>query len=234
MLKSNSTLRNPAAKLAWAAPLIALCLLATARTTKAAVNLFNLATGLDAANNLITVGGQADAHWTIDLAAGGAGPAQAVTPSSADWGSSTQTPWPANGPNSDWIARNANSSNNGFAPYSFYRSFDLTGYNLSTISISGAWTMDDSASLYLNGHLLDSGQNTWYPSESLVAFSVAQGSSFFNQGVNQLTITLTYADLVDEGARLEGFVSAVPEPSSFALLGLGCAALVSRLRKRRI
>src|SRR5512133_2243847 len=109
-----------------------------------------LNTGLDASTNLITTNGALDAHWTVDQIGGGTAAAQVVTPVSPDWGG---PPWLPNGPNSTWIARNAGTSDNGSAPSTFYRTFDLTGFNLATTVITGGWTVDDDGVLKLNGNL---------------------------------------------------------------------------------
>src|SRR5207253_9952116 len=128
-------------------------------------------------------------------------------------------PWVANGPNSDWVARNPNVNDQGVQPYTFFRSFDLTGLDLSTVSISGMWTIDDGGTLKLNGNqvaILDLSTSPW---TSLHSFSVATGSPFLAQGVNTLTMTVTQSDHFDEGARLEGTLSgSVPEPASLSLL----------------
>ncbi|MGH3261423.1 MAG: hypothetical protein ACRDNS_05445, partial [Trebonia sp.] len=117
----------------------------------------NLSTGLDATDTLITTGGTSDAHWTVDQSAGVTAAAQVVTSSSTDWYSS----WVADDPNSDWIARDASLQNNGPASYAFYRSFDLTGLDASTASITGTWTIDDGGSLLLNGHSIASLSGEW-------------------------------------------------------------------------
>jgi len=169
------------------------------------------------AGNLITSGGLADVNWTVTNENTGAlQAAETVYSNNADcYGG-----WAANGPNSDWIARNANVTNNGPAPYTFYRTFDLTGYNLSTVSISGAWTVDDAGTLSLNGITLATlGDGNW---GSLASFSVPTGSSDFVQGLNTLAITITYDDEYLEGVRLQGTLvgtSAVPEPSTLIMSG---------------
>ncbi len=161
----------------------------------------NLATGLDASNNLISTNGTADNNWTVDEPAGGTGAAEAVTAAGADWYGG----WVADGPNSDWIARNANVSNNGPAPYTFYRTFDLTGYNLADVSIAGAWTVDDGGTLYLNGHAIASlNSGSW---GSLNDFAIPAGSPFLNAGLNTLSITITQSDENFEGVNLEGSVN---------------------------
>ena len=83
--------------------------------------LLNLATGLDASNNLITTGGQPDAHWSVQPQVGGIVPAQTVYPDNPDYFGL----WVTNGPKSDWIARDANAAFQGSAPYTFTRTFDF-------------------------------------------------------------------------------------------------------------
>jgi len=176
----------------------------------------NVSTGLDASNNLITTGGTADAHWIVGQLTGGTAAAQVVEPGNADYFGG----WAPNGPNSAFIARNANVSSNGPAPYTFSTTFNLTGFDLSTVSISGRWGVDDNGTLALNGNTIALGVATY---ASLPAFSVASGSSFLNQGLNTLSITITSTDNFLEGVRLEGTVTSnavVPEPASLVLVGI--------------
>ncbi len=187
----------------------------------------NLSTGLNASNTLITTGAQPDAYWTVSEQAGGNGPAQTVYPNNADWYSG----WLANGPNSDWIARNANVTNNGAAPYTFTRTFDLTGYNLATVSLSGAWAIDDQGTLNLNGTPISTlGSGAW---GALTTFSASTG---FIAGVNTLSMTITADDQFLEAVRLDGTLTgqlggtATPEPSTSFLLvsGLGMLLFLGR------
>jgi YVTN family beta-propeller protein len=159
----------------------------------------NVSTGLDCSNNLITIGATNDCHWTVN-----GNPAQVVEPGNGDWPGGA---WAADGPNSDWLAINANNVSNGPAPYSFELTFDLTGSNLSAVSLSGLWSIDDTGTLNLNGNqvaALDTG--LW---GSLHSFSVPIGSPFFVQGLNTLTITMTWTDNLYEAVRLEGKVAGV-------------------------
>ena len=164
----------------------------------------NLSTGLNSSNTLISANGAPDANWIVGEQAGGTGAAEVVTSTGADFYSG----WIGDGPNSDWIARNANITNNGPAPYTFTRTFDLTGYNLADVAISGAWTVDDGGTLNLNGHQIASlGSGNW---GMLDSFSVPAGSPYLNQGLNTLTITITESDDYLEGVNLEGNVTATP------------------------
>jgi hypothetical protein len=210
-------------------------LLLAAATQVARADVVNLATGLDAGNNLISTGGVTDAHWTatVDPTYDPTGTAQTVYPNNADWGSGG---WLGNGPNSDWIARNANVTNNGPAPYMFTRTFDLTGFNPATASITGSWAIDDAGTLSLNGHVLATlGSGAW---GALTPFSVSGGSGDFLPGLNTLTITITSDDQFLEGVRLEGALtrsalSAVAEPSPLALGALGALAAGAFCRWKR-
>ncbi len=67
---------------------------------------------------------------------------------------------------------------------------------------------------------------------TLTPFSVSAGSSFLNQGMNTLTISITGTDNYLEGVRLEGTVSAVPEPGEWALM-LGGLSLMGFIAMRR-
>ena len=174
----------------------------------------NLATGLDASNNLITVGGTPDAHWTVALPGGPS--AQVVANGNPDWYGG----WIPNGPNSAWIAVNAFSPYVNTQPY--FRTFDLTGFDLSTVSISGKWSIDDAGVVLLNGHLVSTLNSGFWG--SLNPFSVP--TSYLLPGQNVLSIEFSYSDFYLEGVRLEGLVTGdpiVPEPSTviiWSLLGV--------------
>lgn len=208
-----------------------LAVLLFAATRSAWAGTINVSTGLDASYNLITVSGQADAHWS--LVPGGT--AWVITPSSPDWWGQ----YIPNGPNPAWISNNAVGNYNGPAPYTLSTFNSICfGYELSTVSLSGFWAIADGGTLSLNGNIIGTlpaqVSANW---SSLHSFSVAAGSPFFNQGLNALSLTVSASDNYYEAARLEGLLagssaSPVPEPSTLLLVGPGALALASMLRRR--
>ncbi len=159
----------------------------------------DLSTGLDATGKLLATGAQPDAYWTVQEANGTTGPAQTVFPNNADWGN-----WPADGPTSDWIARDANAARQGTAPYTFTRTFDLTGYDLATVSLAGQWGVDDTGTLAVNGHMIDTETDGW---NRFTPFVVAGAGGFLNQGLNTLTMTITASDNNIDGVRLDALLT---------------------------
>jgi len=154
--------------------------------------------------------------------------ASVVTPSDADWSNS----WVANSSTSAWIAYAPTTCCfNGMGNYS--TTFVLNAADLSTVALSGAWTLDDVGSLYLNGHLLGSlGDASW---GSLHPFSVAAGSSDFVLGTNTLSIDIGFSDSFLEGVNLQGSLSGyvVPEPSSVASMLVSMGMLLGFARRKR-
>jgi len=155
--------------------------------------------------------------------------ASEVTPSDADW----STDWVPNNADSAWIAYDPfHCCDNGNGDYS--TTFVLTSGDISTVELSGAWTVDDFGSLYLNGHLIGS-QGVSYG--ALTAFDVAAGSPDFVLGVNTLSIDITASDSFLEGVDLNGLLTGytpVPEPLSIVplILGVGILLAVSMRRKK--
>ena len=128
------------------------------------------------------------------------------------------------------------------ATINFTFSFDLTGYDVSTVSLAGMWGADNIGSVSLNGNLL-SDLPTATPKytnfRTLTSYSTSE-TSYFNQGVNNLVYTVTnvggpgafraagevFADLGPNPAP-----ASVPAPASLMLVLLGLAGFRARQRQ---
>lgn len=150
-----------------------------------------------------------------------------VAPGDADWFGG----WLPDSSSSSWVAYDPNNCcDNGLGNYS--TTFTLTAGDVSTVSLSGGWTLDDSGVLLLNGNVIGSvGDGSW---GSFTSASVAAGSPFFVVGTNTLSIDITDTDnfleaVIFQGG-LSGYTAATPEPSSLLLFGTGilAAALFGR------
>jgi len=134
---------------------------------------------------------------------------------------------------SSWISNNAGSNYNGPSPYSFTMTFDLTGWDINTVSIAGQWSVDDAGSLQFNGHTVSSFAWGDAPGRSMHSYTVPPPDLL--PGLNTVTIHMTTLDQYYDAARFEGTVTGtvVPEPTSLslALFAFSTTALISRRRK---
>jgi hypothetical protein len=109
--------------------------------------------------------------------------------------------------------------------------FSLSSFDLSTVSITGLWSIADAGSLELNGNVVAPSLSfSGKPWSSLHSFSVTN-QAFLNQGDNVFTMTVTASDGAFEAARFEGSVTGspiVPEPSTALLLAAGIVGLAVR------
>jgi hypothetical protein len=136
-------------------------------------------------------------------------------------------------PASNWVWT---TDPTGFAAINFVFSFDLTGYDPNTASLSAIWGIDNIGTATLNGNLLSSLPNVGVGNfNTLTAFSANQGS-LFNPGINSLVFSVSNQG--GPGAfRSAGTVNAdlanpVSEPVSLMLLGLGLMG-VGMLQRRK-
>ena len=118
------------------------------------------------------------------------------------------------------------------------RTFSLTGFDLSAVSLSGSWRVADRRlGIYINGNLIDSAT-----ADNEIAFledqtfALAGGSGFFVAGVNTLQLRGSSVNAHFDGFWLDATItdnlSGVPEPSSFLLLGTGFACVALRRYRR--
>ena len=145
----------------------------------------------------------------------------------------------------------SNGTNNNIGNYTFFvfrQTFDLTGYDPATAVLSFQWCADDSGQGFAD-------RGTWTPKFKLNGIGAwndwpGPTAETYNYG-NYSTISsgfvsgLNYIDFYVEGnGRTDGFglrnvsftardSSAVPEPATMLLLGLGIAGLAGVRRKFR-
>ena len=177
-------------------------------------------TGLDESGNPLAIGVN-DLYYTVNENSGV--PAQTLTNSS----------YIANNSNSQWIWQNT-SGFPGDVTRTFKTSFDLTGFNLSSVEINGAWGTDNQGlDILVNGN--SSGINLLgviadnY--ETLTSFTINSG---FVTGINTLEFIVQ-----DNGGvaafRTElsgiGVINSVPEPTIVWLFFSGLIGIIG-LRRR--
>jgi len=93
-------------------------------------------------------------------------------------------------PASDWVWDSANSTGSS-NPLVFTFTFSLSGYDISTASLSGLWGVDNVGSVSLNGTQISELPNLVRGNfNQLHNISVAQGSNLFVQGENVLTFNV--------------------------------------------
>ena len=187
----------------------------SAETTYAASISGLYTTGVDENGNILSPG-EIDPHYSI-LETGN----NAVVMNSH--------PWLGNGPDSMCIWENANGQPTNVTR-TFRKTFDLTGLDASTASITGKWIVDNfGVDILING--VSTGLTSGGP--SIFDFNITGG---FISGVNTLDFVIQDVGVIS-GFRVTEIsgtadVNVVPEP--LTILGAGTALGFGTLFKRKV
>jgi hypothetical protein len=187
-------------------------------------SLFN--TGVDAAGTPLP-NNAAELHYTLLSVPSGTTSLRVATSANGF----PIGPWLSDDSLSAWIGPASDTSLDGpGGVYDYRTTFDLTGFDPLTASITGQWSMDDSGvDILINGVSISPTSSNFL---SWTSFSV---NSNFVAGINTLDFVINNGT-GPTGLRVEmsGTASAagVPEPAPIALLGAGLSVL-GLLRRRK-
>jgi len=200
------------------------------------ITLFN--TGVNSSGSPLTDGTLGDPHYTLQSVPAGSTSTIRVRTSAGGY---PVTPGTYIGDDglSNWIGPNNDSALDGqVGNYDYRTTFDLTGFNLASVSITGGWSTDNvGTEIVLNG--TNTGAATTAFNQFATGFAPFSITSGFVPGINTLDFIVNNAGgptaLRVEMTGSGNLTSAVaaPEPATLTLLGLGLTAMCSRRRRQR-
>jgi hypothetical protein len=209
---------------------LAICLAGAMSAHAAMIQVWN--TGVDGAGAVLPDGTISDPHYSLISVPGGT-TAMRVRSAAGGW---PIPPYIGDNTLSRWIGPNNDTQLNGpVGNYTYRTTFDLTGFNPATATISGGWTSDNNGvGIYLNGNLIAGPTSFTQFSAGFVSFA---GNAGFVPGVNTLDFVL-YNGGGPTALRVEmtGQATPVPEPSTViagALLLLPFGASTMRILRNR-
>jgi hypothetical protein len=147
------------------------------------------------------------------------------------------------GSDSKWLSPAANeTTSNAAGEYVYTQTFSLTGFDPSSVVIDGEWSADNYGEILINGvpvtGVTDGDiTNAAGQFHAFTSFVLNSSDAGFTTGVN--TITFEAFNTTTGSPDVTGFnvdiesdsATAVPEPASIGLMGLGLAALGWGARK---
>jgi hypothetical protein len=181
-------------------------------------------TGVDAAHVPLAnpPGLEPDPHYI--MSAGSSDGTTGMTPFVVPKTGHPFPPWAPNTPTAEWITPKLPEPING--AYNYTTTFSLNGFIASTAVITGKLSTDDElVGVLLNGVAVSPAITT--PDQgyaNLVNFSITSG---FTSGINTLEfLTMnTHGSVTGLIVDMTGTATAVPEPASLALIGIGLSGL---------
>jgi hypothetical protein len=165
--------------------------------------------------------GSVDPHYVITSSPAGPSPALVTDPYFM-WGSLPTD-------SSAWINDSGTDASTAAGNYAYTLTFSLLGFDPAMVSITGNWGSDNVSTIFLNG--IHTGFTQSDP--GFFEFAPFALNSGFVSGLNTLTFLVTNDpsdDINPTGLLVQIQSATVPEPGSFALLGLFGAALLWRKR----
>jgi hypothetical protein len=184
-------------------------------------NLFN--TGVNASSTVIPAAGVADPHYALIVSPNSA---TAVTVDDTNY---PFPPWIANSATSRWIGPAIDSFGTGGSTFIYRTTFTLpANAQLSSVSVTGKWAVDDAGTdILINGASTGQTNTSW---TTLTPFSVTSG---FVAGTNNLDFVVTNAGFApftnSTGLRVDAMAGnylIVPEPVGVRLALVGLVAMV--------
>ncbi len=151
-------------------------------------------------------------------------------------------------PQPNFITNVVGGSNFTFAPwYTFRQTFDLTGFDPTTVSLSFRWGCDDVPTAVSFTPVFSLNGGSAQGSGTCGAYNIAGGTlvnlaSNFNAGVNTIDFFVVGNGITDAfGLTVAGFTAqpglppgdVVPEPATMGLLATGLLSLAGVRRRKK-
>jgi hypothetical protein len=207
------------------------CVVAVATTAAATAapitTLYN--TGVNGSGGLLA-DGAVDSHYSI---VGWGGQAFAIGNAGSFWAA-------GNTATAQWISPTRDTFG-GTGPFTYTTTFDLTGFDPASASVTGRWAADNEAQMFLNGVLVNATPGFQFaPWQYFTPFAINSG---FIPGVNTLTFVVPNSrngedadgrtGLIVEMSGTADVAQITPEPVSLVVFGglvLGGAGVALRRR----